>query len=326
MVLLLLPSQVNSNSKDLKKKTHKFLWVNPKMLHASKVLPKRDFSLELAESVRRDGVQQPIIVRPSHKSGMFEIIDGHLRHRSTRDLQKVLVDVRYDLEDTEVFKISDATFKRKPRNTYERALFYSSWVRTIEANRGAQTRVAKMANLSQAEVSHYLSINRLFESLDSQKISEQVFNALKNQSVNKLYALAKVEDQTATSEVAAIMAEAPDMNLKELKAVIEEHTSPTRAIDRLTDEDIEEEEESESSKIARLTIAVKELQKAAGTTRDGLSRFTSRVSANPHRFLAPEIFKRIRTMLNALKKIEKEANRIARSGRQTGVSTKHGGV
>jgi len=58
VVLLLSPSRVNSSSKD--KKSRKFLWINPRVLHPSKVLPKRDFSSELVESIRLDGVQQSI--------------------------------------------------------------------------------------------------------------------------------------------------------------------------------------------------------------------------------------------------------------------------
>jgi len=295
------------------------------VLHPSKVLPKRDFSSELVESIRLDGVQQPIIVRPSHKSGMFEIIDGHLRHKSIPADQKVLVDVRYDLEDTQVFKISDATFKRKSRSTYERALFYCSWVRAVEAkygNRGAQIKMAKMANLSQGEVSHYLSISRFFEKLLAHNITERIFNALKNQGVNKLYAIAKVEDKSAMLEVAEKMAENPNMTLKELKDIIEEQTSPMRAIERLVEED--DEEESESTRVSQLTDAAQELEVALNRAREGLTSFTSKLVANPHRFLSPDVFKRIRTMLNALKKIEKEAARIIRSGRKTSVSNKQG--
>jgi ParB/RepB/Spo0J family partition protein len=297
-------------------KSRKFGFVEAGRIHSSKLLPNREFDDKLVESIRQDGIQQPIIVRPSpHESKMFEIIDGHLRHESTQENQKVLVDVRYDVDDTEVFKLSEATFKRKPRNTYERSLFYSGWVKTVEAtsrSRGAQKKVATKANLSQAEVSHYLSIDRLFKRLQSQNIPEGYFNALKNQGVNKLYALARVEDDSAMLEVAAEMAEMPDMTLEELKTLIKEQISPERLIQRLAEEDYEEERES--NKIDQLTNATKELEEALDKTGEVVKVFTSRIAGNPDRFLSPSVFKKIRRLLNALKKIEKETNRIIRSG------------
>ena len=300
------------------KKSRKFYFVEARRIHPSRVLPRREFDAELVESIRRDGIQQPIIVRPSpHESGMYEIIDGRLRYKSVQDDQKVLVDVRYGVDDADVFKISEATFKRRPRNTYERSLFYSSWVKTVEAtsgSRGAQTKVSREANLSQSEVSHYLSISRLFERLQLQNIPERSFNALKNQGVNKLYALAKAKDELALLEIVAKMAENPNRTLEELRRLIKEHTSPMRAIERLAEEDYEEE--SESDKIDQLTNATQELEVALDKARETLTVFASKIVGNPSRFIYPDIFKRIRRMLNALKKIEKEANRIIRLGKK----------
>jgi len=301
------------------KKKRGFGFVEASRLNPSRLLPKRESDAKLEESIRRDGIQQPIIVRPSpYESNQYEIIDGHLRRKSVQDDQKVLVYVRYDVDDVEVFKLSEATFKRKPRTTYERSLFYSGWVKTVEAtsgSRGAQKKVATEANLSQAEVSHYLSIAKLFERLQSQNIPEENFNALKNQGVNKLYALAKVEDDSAMLEVAAEMAENPNMTLKELKALIEEQTSPERAIERLAEEGLEEEE-SESNRIDQLTNATKELEAALDKAGEALKVFKSRIAGDPRKFLSPDVLKRTRRMLNALKKIEKEANRILSSGKK----------
>ena len=313
------------------KKTRKLGYVNASKIHPSRLLPKREFDAELVESIRRDGIQHPIIVRPSLYEGkIFEIIDGHLRRKSVPDDQKVLVDVRYDVDDTDVFKISEATFKRKPRTTYERSLFYSSWVKTVEAtsgSRGAQKKVANETNLSQAEMSHYLSISRLFERLQPQNISERNFNALKNQGVNKLYALAKVKDELAMLEVASKMAENPNMTLEELKTLIKEQTSPERAIERLAEEGIEEEE-SESNRIDQLTKATKELEAALDKAGESLRVFKSRIAGDPRRFLSPDVSKRIRRILNALKKIEKEANRIihARGSGKKGHSDRQAGL
>lgn len=284
------------------------------MLHSSKILPKRDFSSELMELIRRDGIQQPIIVRPSCKSGMFEIVDGHLRHKSVQGDRKVLVDLRYNLEDTDVFLISEATFKRKPRSTYERAFFYNNWVKTQPESQGAQKRVAKMANLSEAEVSHYLSISRLFNRLGSHNTTMSIFNALKIQSVNKLYALSKVDQKEALLNIAAKIAENPNMTLEELKEHIQEQTSALREILRLTEED---EEENESTEIEQLTDAAEKFGATFNNARKVLTTFTSKIVSNPNIFLYSGIPKKIKAMVKALKKIEKDANLILSSSKKT---------
>jgi flagellar motor switch/type III secretory pathway protein FliN len=241
-----------------------------------------------------------------------------------------VVDVRYDVEDSEVFKISEATFKRKPRNTYERALFYSSWVKTVEArhgSRGARTRVAQEAILSQAEVSQYLSIYKLFERLQSHSVSEKIFNALKNQSVNKLYALSNIENKNALLEVASKMAENPKMSLEELNDLIEEQASPTRMLQELIEEDREEEEkENENSRIDQLKNVAQKLEGTLGETSKTLTVFRSTIADNPRMFLSPDVFKAISRMLNALRKIEREANRIITSMKKADDSHQQAGV
>jgi len=317
MVLLMQPSRGKGNRR--LKENRRFLWVSPRTLHPSRVLPERYSSSELVESIRRDGIQQPIIVRPSpHESGMYEIIDGHIRYKSVQQNQKVLVDARHNVDDVEVFKLSETTFKRKPRTTYERSLFYNKWVRTVEASsggRGAQSKVAREANLSESEVSHYLSINRVFDRLGSQNVSETIFNTLKNQSVNKLYALSKVEDNSVMLEVAAKMGENPKLTLKELKDLIEEQTSPMREIQELLEDD-EEDEVDESIRIDEVKKAALELEGTLNQTRKALTAFKSRLVGNPRKFISTDVFKRIRRMLKALKRIEKEANQIIHSGKK----------
>ena len=319
MVLLMSPSHEKGNRR--LKENRRFLWIRPRMLHPSKVLPKRNFSSELVESIRRDGVQQPIIVRPSQR-GMFEIVDGHLRHKSVQDDPKVLVDVRYSLEDTDVFLISEATFNRKPRNAYERALFYRDWVRAVEAkygSRGAQAKVAKMADLSEAEVSHYLSISRLFARLQSQKTDEKIFNTLKKQSVNKLYALSKVGDGSVMLEVAAKMSENPKLTLDEIEDAIEDQISGMSQLDPLLEEDGEEDqEEDETRRIHQLKKVAEKLESTLSQTSKTLTIFKSKVTGNPHIFISADTFKRIRKMLNALKRVEKEAKHVMKLAEQDG--------
>lgn len=291
----------------------KLMYVEAAKLHPSTILPKREVDKQLEESVNREGIQLPIIVRPSpRENGKYEIIDGHGRHESIQSNRRVLVDVRYGLDDEGVFRISEATFKRKPRSTYERAFFYNNWVKTQSESQGAQKRVAKMANLSEAEVSHYLSISRLFNRLGSHNITMSIFNALKIQSVNKLYAFSKVDQREALLEIAAKMAENPDMTLEELKEHIREQTSALREIERLTEED---EEENESAEIDQLTDAAEKFGAVFNNAGKMLAVFTSRIVSNPSIFLYSGIPKKIKAMVKALEKIEKDANLILSSAR-----------
>jgi ParB/RepB/Spo0J family partition protein len=310
-------------------KSRKFMVVDTNKIHPSRLLPKRDPDPKLVETVKRDGIQQPIIVRPSpYEGSMYEIIDGHIRCIALHGDQKVLVDVRFNVDDAEAFRISEATFKRKPRNTYERALFYNSWVKTVEAkhgSRGAQAKVGQEANLSQAEVSQYLSICKLFERLQSDSVSEEIFNALKNQSVNKLYALSNVEDEKTLLEVATKMAERPKMKLKELKDLIEEQSPPEPMLEDLV-EDKEEEKEIENYRMDQLKNAAQELEGTVGKTNRTLTALKSTITDNPRMFLFPDVFKTISRMLNALRRIDREANHIIATMKKTNDSREQTGA
>ena len=291
----------------------KLMYVEAAKLHPSTILPKREFDKQLEESVNREGIQLPIIVRPSpRENGKYEIIDGHGRYESIQSNRRVLVDVRYGLDDEGIFRISEATFKRKPRSTYERAFFYNNWVKTQPKSQGAQKRVAKIANLSEAEISHYLSINSLFIRLGSHNITMNIFNALKIQSVNKLYALSKINEKEALLDIAAKIAENPNMTLEELKEHIQEQTSALREIERLTEDD---EEKNESTEIEQLTDAAEKFGVTFRNARKVLTVFTSRIVSNPNIFLYSGIPKKIKAMVKALKKIEKDANLILSSVR-----------
>lgn len=97
-----------------------FKWVYARNLHQSTILPQREHNPELTESVKKLGVQTPLIVRRIEvKPGEFEIIDGGLRKGELHGDDQVLVDVRSDVKDSELFRISEATFKRRDRSAYE---------------------------------------------------------------------------------------------------------------------------------------------------------------------------------------------------------------
>ena len=127
-----------------------FRWVRAKNLQPSSILPKREHSPDLSHSVKKNGIQQLVIVRriPGSEK-MYEILDGLGRVGDLDPETKVLVDVRSNLKDTDFFKISDSTFTRTDRTTHDRASFYKGWVDAVAKEtgspRGSQKRVAEEA-------------------------------------------------------------------------------------------------------------------------------------------------------------------------------------
>jgi len=62
--------------------------------------------------------------------------------------------------------------------------------------------------------------------------------------------------------------------------------------------------------------AALELEGTLNQTRKALTAFKSRLVGNPRKFISTDVFKRIRRMLKALKRIEKEANQIIHPGKK----------
>jgi len=197
-------------------------------IHFSKILPRREPCYEVLQSVKRDGWQLPLIVRPLREnSEEYEIIDGALRRWALREDQQVLVEIRYGVKDPEVFRIREATFKRKQRTTCEKAEFYSRWVWIVSEERnkrGAQARVAWMAGIREGEISQYLAIHKTFMELERFPRSATILKALKNQGINKLYELSKLRGNPALLKIAGELAEHPNMPIRRLRRIVKEKT------------------------------------------------------------------------------------------------------
>ncbi|HVP26208.1 MAG TPA: ParB N-terminal domain-containing protein [Candidatus Bathyarchaeia archaeon] len=294
-----------------------FIYVEARKIHGSLSLPSREYDPKLVELIKKQGIQQPIIVRPSPFSPNigscdYEAIDGHLRLKAAEKNQLVLVDLRLDVGDIEVFKISEDTFKRKRRSVFERALFYSSWARMVGLQlgvEGAQRKVALDSGLSEAAISYYVSIGDFFRELYG-KVSDPVLNALKIQSVNKLYELCKVDNQDVRIKVAGRMADSPDMTLKELRVIIQQEVEATSPLELLMRDDEETERKQEEARMSQLRETAKQLESLFEVTGKAVSSLKANVDSNPRVFLSPEVFRKIQRMLGALKRIENEANRL----------------
>ncbi len=295
-----------------------FKIIKAKYLRPSPILPKRESDSSLLESIERNGVQHPIIVRPSKsEEGFFEVIDGHLRLCCLNPEQEVVVDVRYDVSDEDVFRISESTFKRRGRNTFEKAVFYKKWVETVESlygEWGAQSKVAKESGLSEAQISQYLAIHKLFETLSEKGVKQEIFNALKNQPINKLYELSRITDCSVLLEAADFLANNSNVSLEELKQAIEQiRQKLERKEQELLDEIAEALEESSSSTLtSQQHLSIGELEEVIQKFKSKLDVTVPRliklknldIAKNANR--VKKLLKIIKRILRAFKDIEKE--------------------
>ncbi len=249
-------------------KTREIKLVKATSVHPSTILPKREISREVMDSVKRDGIQQPIIVRPHpDREGEYEIIDGHNRLYGLIEKPdinyyvqgrepEILVDIRYGLTDADVFKLSNTMHKRKERNTYETAEFYVKWIeakaKELGKEEGALTEVAKelitespdsptysyALNSKQSLLSQYCKIYEMFQKLE-QKRPDLDLNILKSLAINKLYELTKLMDNLPILiKVVEKIIKNPNMTLDRIRELVEGHVverkTPWSAIIRLS--------------------------------------------------------------------------------------------
>lgn len=217
-----MESKYLSNQEEDERREIKLVEVT--LVHPSKILPSRQTVREVVKSVEKDGIQQPVVVRP-HPSlqGEYEIIDGvnridgamssvpGLTRFAVGKKPEILVDIRYGVSDAEMFKLSKSFHTRGERNTYEQAEFYVTWIdakaKELGKKEGASTEVAKqlviyasdspiystILNSKQSLLSQYCRVYEMFQKLE-QKYSAEDFEALKSLGLNKLYAMATALD------------------------------------------------------------------------------------------------------------------------------------
>lgn len=246
-------------SKEESAKTREIKKVGVTLVHPSTILPKRRRSHEVMESVKRDGVQQPIIVRP-HPTipNEYEVIDGDTRRfalvekpdirlYNVETEPEILVDIRYGLTNADFFKLAYILHKREGRNTCEQAEFYVKWIeaKAKESGKeeGAKTEVAKglidddepnsptysnTLNSKQSLLSQYVKVYELFKTLEAleqeypSKFKDIDLNALKPIGLNRLYELTNAMDNPLVLiKAVEKLSKNPNMTLDRLKELTE---------------------------------------------------------------------------------------------------------
>lgn len=136
--------------------------VRPNPNQPRKVFPPLEMD-ELAESIRRNGIIQPLIVRP-REAGGFEIVAGERRWRAAQSagLHEVPVIVR-DLTDDEVLQLAIVeNVQRADLNAIEEAQGYQSLIEVFGHN---QAEVARAVGKSRPHVANMLRLLGLPESV-----------------------------------------------------------------------------------------------------------------------------------------------------------------
>jgi len=141
----------------------------PSALHAGKYQPRAQFSetslAELAESIRKNGIMQPIIVRASSKqAGKYEIVAGERRWRAAQmtQLEAVPVIIR-DIPDKQALELALVeNIQRQDLSPLEEANGYQ---RLIEEFEYTQEELASTIGKSRSHIANLLRLLSLPEEI-----------------------------------------------------------------------------------------------------------------------------------------------------------------
>lgn len=177
------PEESHSTKEDKKTST-----LDVSVIVSGKFQPRTRFTeeylRELAESIRRNGIMQPIVVRPApEQANKYEIIAGERRWRAAQlaGLQEVPVIIR-DIDDQQALELAlIENIQRQDLTPLEEAAGYQ---RLIDEFSHTQEELAKTVGKSRSHVANLLRLLSLPDSikqlLDEDKISMGHARALLN--------------------------------------------------------------------------------------------------------------------------------------------------
>ena len=187
--------------------------------------PRTDFDgdalAELADSIEKHGLIQPIVVRPT-SSGVYQIVAGERRWRACRmaGLSEVPVVIK-ELDDQKYFEIAlIENLQREDLNAVEEALGYRTLVDTYGLT---QEQVAESVGKSRSAVTNALRLLNL---------GPKALEALKKGQITAGHAraiLAAGEEELASEMLKAALAGA---SVRELEAMLK--TKPIAKKDKKT--------------------------------------------------------------------------------------------
>ena len=167
-----------------------------------------DALTELADSIQKHGLIQPIVVRPT-SSGVYQIVAGERRWRACRmaDLQEVPVVIK-ELDDQKYYEVAlIENLQREDLNAVEEAQGYKT---LIDVYSLTQEQVAESVGKSRSAVTNALRLLNL---------NDKALEALKNGKITAGHAraiLAADSDEIAAEMLKAALAGA---SVRELEAM-----------------------------------------------------------------------------------------------------------
>ena len=176
-----------------------------------------DALTELADSIQKHGLIQPIVVRPT-SSGVYQIVAGERRWRACRmaDLQEVPVVIK-ELDDQRYYEVAlIENLQREDLNAVEEAQGYKT---LIDVYSLTQEQVAESVGKSRSTVTNALRLLNL---------NEDSLEALKNGKITAGHAraiLAADSDEIAAEMLKAALAGA---SVRELEAMTKSKAKSTK--------------------------------------------------------------------------------------------------
>lgn len=138
--------------------------ISVELMHPNPLQPRKDFDAdalqELANSIRKQGVIQPLIVRPSAKEGHYEIVAGERRWRAAQiaQIHRLPVVIR-TLTDQDVLEIAIIeNIQRENLNALEEAFGYKQ---LMDVYGHTQDMVAEALSKSRSHIANLLRLLNL---------------------------------------------------------------------------------------------------------------------------------------------------------------------
>lgn len=219
--------------------------------------PRRDFDeeaiSELAESIKKHGLIQPIVVRPTAQ-GTYQIIAGERRWRACREagLSTAPVIIK-EVDDREYMELAlIENLQREDLNAVEEALGYRS---LIDGYGLTQEAVADSVGKSRSAVTNALRLLNL---------DEQSLEALRYGKISAGHARALLAAESDEKRREMLKAALDGASVRELEAMSKSKVAPKKATTKIKNTFYSEVEISLKNELGR-KVNIKPTSKGKGT-------------------------------------------------------------
>ncbi|MFO0070126.1 MAG: ParB/RepB/Spo0J family partition protein [Alphaproteobacteria bacterium] len=215
--------------------------VSVELLVAGKFQPRKSFDdtslSELADSIEKNGIMQPILVRPI-AGDKYEIIAGERRFRAAKlaKLKEVPVLIRADVKDDQALELALVeNIQRQDLNPLEEAAGYQ---RLIDEFAYTQEKLAAIIGKSRSHIANMLRLLGLpapvRTQIESGALTMGHARAILGSKEPEILAAQVVEKGLSVRETEAIVrGDAPPAVPKPAKNNVQEHPRPAKSEDLL---------------------------------------------------------------------------------------------